>query len=47
MSGASAVHMNVFGLNPVVVFGTKEQCKRMLPPIISGLEKAVLRRHRA
>ena len=26
MSGASAVHMNVFGLNPVVVFGTKEQC---------------------
>src|ERR1700684_4149057 len=40
MSGASAVHMNVFGLNPVVVFGTEEQCKRMLPPIISGEEKA-------
>src|SRR6266545_921197 len=36
MSGASAVHMNVFGLNPVVVFGTKEQCTRMLPPIIDG-----------
>ena len=29
MSGASAVHMNVFGLNPVVVFGTEEQCKRL------------------
>jgi len=27
-------------LNPVVVFGTKEQCKRMLPPIVSGTEKA-------
>ena len=40
MSGASAVHMNVFGLNPVVVFGTDEQCKRMLPPIVSGQEKA-------
>src|SRR6202142_2359468 len=40
MSGASAVHMNVFGLNPVVVFGTKEQCRRMLPPIISGADKS-------
>src|ERR1700730_5552804 len=40
MSGASAVHMNVFGLNPVVVFGPKEQCTRMLPPIISGADKS-------
>src|ERR1700749_5225917 len=40
MSGASAVHMNVFGLNPVVVFGTKEQCQRMLPGIVDGREKA-------
>ncbi|HEY8336369.1 MAG TPA: acyl-CoA dehydrogenase family protein [Tardiphaga sp.] len=40
MSGASAIHMNVFGLNPVVVFGTREQCARMLPPIVSGAEKA-------
>lgn len=40
MSGASAIHMNVFGLNPVVVFGTEEQCARMLPPIVSGAEKA-------
>src|SRR5271155_4153995 len=39
MSGASAVHINVFGLNPVVVFGTKEQCARMLPPTISGADK--------
>src|SRR5262249_61973523 len=40
MSGASAVHMNVFGLNPVVVFGNKEQCQRMLPPIIDGRDKS-------
>jgi acyl-CoA dehydrogenase len=40
MSGASAVHMNVFGLNPVVVFGTKEQCERMLPPIVSGAQRS-------
>src|SRR3954453_8097433 len=36
MSGASAVHMNIFGLNPVVVYGTEEQKRRMLPPIIQG-----------
>src|ERR1700723_4389341 len=40
MSGASAVHMNVFGLNPVVVFGTREQCQRMLPPIVSGEQRS-------
>jgi acyl-CoA dehydrogenase len=40
MSGASAIHMNVFGLNPVVVFGTKEQCARMLPGIVDGSERA-------
>jgi acyl-CoA dehydrogenase len=40
MSGASAIHMNVFGLNPVVVIGTKEQCRRMLPPIVDGRAKA-------
>ena len=40
MSGASALHMNIFGLNPVVVFGTEEQKRRMLPPIVQGREKA-------
>ena len=39
-SAASAVHMNIFGLNPVVVFGTVEQKARMLPPLIRGEEKA-------
>jgi len=40
MSGASAVHINVFGLNPVVVFGSEEQKRRMLPGMIEGREKA-------
>src|SRR3972149_2403936 len=40
MSGASAVHMNIFGLNPVVVFGTEEQKRRVLPPLVQGKEKA-------
>ena len=39
-SGASAVHMNIFGLNPVVVFGSDEQKRRALPPLIAGTEKA-------
>ena len=40
LSGASALHMNIFGLNPVVVFGNEEQKKRMLPPLIAGEDKA-------
>ena len=40
MSGASAVHLNLFGPNPVVVFGTEEQQSRMLPPLIQGLDRA-------
>jgi acyl-CoA dehydrogenase len=39
-SGCSALHMNIFGLNPVVVFGTDEQKRRMLPPLIAGEHKA-------
>ena len=40
MSGASAIHINIFGLHPVVVHGTDEQKARMLPPLIAGREKA-------
>src|SRR5207248_8979769 len=39
-SGASSVHMNIFGLHPVVVFGSDEQKQRFLPPLIAGKEKA-------
>ncbi|KQP19248.1 acyl-CoA dehydrogenase family protein [Pseudorhodoferax sp. Leaf267] len=40
LSGASAVHMNIFGLHPVVVFGSDEQKARWLPPLIAGRDKA-------
>lgn len=40
MTAASSVHMNIFGLEPVVKFGTEEQKKRWLEPLIAGKEKA-------
>lgn len=40
LSGASAVHMNIFGLHPVVVFGSDAQKARWLPPLIAGTDKA-------
>ena len=40
LSGASAIHMNVFGLHPVVVHGSAEQKARWLPSIINGSNKA-------
>jgi acyl-CoA dehydrogenase len=40
MSGASSIHMNVFGLHPVVVHANAEQKQRWLPPIIDGKNKA-------
>lgn len=39
MTAASAIHIPVFGLKPVILFGNEEQQKRMIPPIISGEEK--------
>ena len=39
MSGASAIHMNIFGVNPLVVHGTEEQKKAWLPDIIQGRTK--------
>lgn len=40
LSGASAVHINIFGLNPVAVFGTEEQKERMIRPMADGRVKA-------
>jgi acyl-CoA dehydrogenase len=40
MSAASAVHINLFGLNPVAVFGTEAQRLRMLPPVARGEVKS-------
>jgi acyl-CoA dehydrogenase len=39
MSAASSIHGPVFGLEPVILFGTDEQQARMIPPVISGEEK--------
>ena len=40
MSGASAIHLNLFGPNPIVVFGTEEQKSRFLPGLIQGQDRA-------
>lgn len=40
MSGASAIHINIFGPNPIVVFGTKAQKQRFLPKLIKGEDRA-------
>src|SRR6266516_6098142 len=39
LQGASAIHLNIFGPNPIVVFGTDEQKQRILPDIIKGKVK--------
>ena len=38
--GVQDPRMNIFGLNPVVVFGTDDQKNRMLPGLIAGKERA-------
>lgn len=39
MTASSAIHGPIFGLEPVVLFGTEEQQQRMIPPVLSGDEK--------
>ncbi len=36
MSAASAIHINIFGPHPIVVFGNEDQKQRWLPPLIKG-----------
>jgi acyl-CoA dehydrogenase len=40
LAATSSVHINIFGLQPVVGFGTEEQKQRMLPPLIAGEQRA-------
>jgi alkylation response protein AidB-like acyl-CoA dehydrogenase len=40
MTAASSVHMNIFGLEPVVKFGSEEQKQRWLTPLIQGIDRA-------
>ena len=39
MSGASSVHIPVFSVQPVVLFGTPEQKQRILPAVVSGQDR--------
>ncbi|MBX3494332.1 MAG: acyl-CoA/acyl-ACP dehydrogenase, partial [Parvibaculum sp.] len=39
LSGASAIHINLFGPMPVVVFGTDAQKQKNLPPLIAGTDR--------
>jgi acyl-CoA dehydrogenase len=39
MSGASSVHIPVFSVQPVVLFGTMEQKQRILPAVVSGKDR--------
>lgn len=38
-SGASAIHLNIFGLMPVVKFGSEEQRRKAIPRIIAGQDR--------
>ncbi|MCG8381122.1 MAG: acyl-CoA/acyl-ACP dehydrogenase [Gammaproteobacteria bacterium] len=40
MSSASAIHINLFGPHPIVVYGTDEQKKRWIPDLVEGKAKA-------
>ena len=40
MSAASAIHINIFGPHPIVVFGSAEQKQRWLPDLIQGRKKS-------
>lgn len=39
MTGASSIHMNIFGLEPVAKFATEKQKERWLTPIIAGHQR--------
>jgi acyl-CoA dehydrogenase len=39
-AAASSIHLNIFGPHAIVVHGSEEQKKRMLPPLIKGEQKA-------
>jgi acyl-CoA dehydrogenase len=39
MSGASSVHIPVFSVQPVVLFGTPDQKRRILPAVVSGQDR--------
>jgi acyl-CoA dehydrogenase len=39
MTGASSIHLPVFGLQPVILFGSAEQKERIVRPVVRGEDK--------
>jgi acyl-CoA dehydrogenase len=39
MNGGTSVKINIFGLFPLIQFGTEDQKQRLIPPVIRGEEK--------
>jgi acyl-CoA dehydrogenase len=39
MTGASSIHLPVFSLQPIALFGTEAQKRRILPPAVAGKDK--------
>jgi acyl-CoA dehydrogenase len=39
MTAASSIHGPVFSMQPVALFGTEEQQRRMIPPVLSGTDR--------
>ena len=39
MTGASSIHLPVFGMQPVVLFGTQEQKQAFIPNVVSGKDR--------
>jgi len=39
-AATSSIHMNIFGLEPVIKFGSSEQKERFLRPLVEGRERA-------
>jgi len=39
MTGASSIHLPVFGLQPVNLFGTEAQKQEFLPPVVAGKDR--------
>ena len=36
MNGCSAIHLSIFGMNPVVKYGSDAQRQKYLPPVADG-----------
>lgn len=39
MAAVSTMHINLFGPHPIIVFGTPEQKKRWIPPLVAGSDR--------